>query len=403
MWAGRTIILGVSGGIAAYKAAELASSIRQRGAGVEAIMTPAACQFVTPLTFRELTGNEVALDLFAPSARFEVQHISYAERADVVAVVPATANTIAKIAHGLADNLLTSVVLATTKPVLVAPAMNSGMYENPATQANLAILRERGIILVGPAAGHLACGSVGIGRLAPLEEILFGLERLLCPCDFAGERVVVTAGGAREAIDPVRFIGNRSSGRMGVALARVFALRGAAVTLVVGAMDVPVPPGLEVVHVESTSEMRAEVLARLPAASAVVMAGAPADFRPAEEAARKIKREPETGLTLALMPTDDIAAEIGRTKRSDQLLVAFAAETEDLLANARAKLERKRADLLVANDVTSPGSGFGAATNQVYLLTAAEVRCLPLRGKDEVAWAIADAIQAIRAGRGLNV
>lgn len=402
MWAGKTIVLGVTGGIAAYKAAELASHLCQRGASVEVVMTPAACRFVTPLTFRELTGNPVAVDLFAPPARFEVQHVGLAERADAVAVVPATANTIAKVALGLADNLLTSVILATRKPVLMAPAMNTGMYENPATQANLEVLRRRGIVLVGPAVGHLACGAVGIGRLAPLEEILFGIEKLLAPGDYSGERVLVTAGGAREAIDPVRYLGNRSSGRMGAALARVFALRGASVTLVAGAMEVPPPPGVEVVRVESTAEMAAAVMARAEEATIVVMAGAPADFRPAEAKPRKIKREGTETLALTLVPTEDIAAAVGARKRPGQLLVAFAAETEDLLANARKKLARKSADLVVANDVTEEGSGFGTETNRVHLLTASQTVSLPLLSKEEAAWAIADALRAIRLGRMLD-
>ncbi|MGE5550178.1 MAG: bifunctional phosphopantothenoylcysteine decarboxylase/phosphopantothenate--cysteine ligase CoaBC [Bacteroidota bacterium] len=402
MWSGKTIVLGVTGGIAVYKAAELASAMRQRGASVEVIMTPAACEFVSPLTFRELTGNQVGLDPFAPPPRMEVQHIAYADRADVVAIVPATANTIAKIAHGLADNLLTAVVLATRKPILVAPAMNTGMYENQATQANLALLRARGVRIVGPATGRLLCGTSGAGRLSPLDEIMTGIEALLCPQDLAGEHVIVTAGGTREPIDPVRFIGNRSSGRMGTALARVMALRGATVVLVAGAMEVPAPIGVELVRVETTGEMRAAVMARLPEATAIVMAGAPADFRARAPRAGKIKRERETDLSLALAPTEDIAAEIGRVKRPDQILVAFAAETEDLLQNARRKLARKGADLIVANDITAPGCGFGAETNQVHLLNGQACRSLPLMAKEDVAWAIADALLSLRLGRGLD-
>lgn len=402
MWSDKSIVLGVTGGIAAYKALELTSEMRRRGATVHVVMTPAACQFVTPLSFRELSGNEVAIDTFAAPVRREVQHIAYATRADVLAVVPATANTIAKMAHGLADNLLTSVILATRRPILVAPAMNDGMYANAATRANLAALRERGVHVVGPATGRLLCGTVGEGRLAPLEEILAGIERLLSPQDMAAERVVVTAGGTREAVDPVRFLGNRSSGRMGAALARAFALRGAAVTLIAGAMEIPAPSGIPVVRVETTAEMRAAVLDRLADATAVVMAGAPADFRPERAAAQKIKREREGTLALTFVPTEDIAAEVGRTKRAGQILVVFAAETGDLLANARAKLARKRADLVVANDVTAPGSGFGAETNQIHLLTAREERSLPLLSKDAAAQAIVDAVRALRDGRGLH-
>ena len=400
MWSGKTIVLGVTGGIAIYKAAELTSAIRQRGASVEAIMTQAACQFMSPLIFRELSGNQVAVDLFAPPARMEVQHVGLAERADIIAVVPATANTIAKIAQGLADNLLTSVILAAKKPVLLAPAMNVGMYENPATQANLAILNTRGFTIVGPSTGRLLSGIVGAGRMAPLEEILFGLEKLLSPQDYAGDRVVVTAGGTREAVDPVRFLGNRSSGRMGVALARVFALRGAAVTLIAGAMKVPAPFGVELIWVESTADMREAVLAHLPSASVVVMAGAPSDFRPAEQRQGKIKRE--SGLDLRLLPTEDIAAEVGRAKQTGQMLAIFAAETGDLLANARAKLERKRADLVAANDITVKDSGFDAETNQVHLLTATGIKSLPILPKEKVAWAIADALLAVRGGHGFD-
>lgn len=398
-WSGRTVVLGVTGGIAAYKAAELASTLRQRGAEVRAVMTAAACEFVTPLTFRELTGFAAATDLFAPPAGFEVQHVAYAERADVVAVVPATANTIAKLAHGLADNLLTSIVLATRKPVLLAPAMNTGMYENPATRANLALLRERGVAVVGPATGRLLCGSVGAGRLAPLEDIVFALEKLLGPGDCEGLRVLVTAGGTREELDPVRFLGNRSSGRMGVALARVFAMRGAEVTLVAGTMEVPAPPGIEPVAVQTTADLGREVLARLPDVDVIVMAAAPADFRPAVRSGRKLKRE--EGLSLSLAPTEDIAAAVGEKKTAGQTLVIFAAETEDLVAHARAKLFRKRADLVAANDVTLPGGGFGAEKNQLHLLTASGERPLPLLPKDEAAWAVADAVLSLRAGRGL--
>ena len=393
MWTGKTIVLGVTGGIAAYKAAELAGEIRRRGAATEVVMTDAACLFITPLTFRELTGRQVSIDAFASSERMEVQHIGLATRADLIVIAPATANTIAKIAHGIADNLLTAVVLATKKPVLLAPAMNTGMYENDATQANLNLLIKRGMTIVGPASGQLLCGSVGAGRLSPLTEILFAMERVFSPQDFLGRKIIVTAGGTREPVDPVRFLGNRSSGRMGVALAKVFARRGAEVVLVAGVMEIEPPPVIELIRAESTGEMREQVLAHLPGASAVVLAGAPADFRAARPSGSKIKREGRTELELALIPTEDIAAEVGRRKRADQMLVIFAAETEDLRRNARLKLERKGADLAVANDVTSPDSGFGTETNQVCLITRTDEISLPLLPKDETAWAIADAMQ----------
>ena len=353
------------------------------------------------LTFRELTGNQVALDLFTPPARMEVQHVALAERADAIAVVPATANTIAKFAQGLADNLLTSVVLATRKPVLVAPAMNVGMYENPATQTNLALLRTRGFNVIGPAEGRLLSGSVGLGRLAPLEEILSALERLVCPSDYAGERVVVTAGGTREAIDPVRFMGNRSSGRMGVALAHVFASRGAAVTLVAGALEVPPPSGVEVLRVESTSEMRAAVLACLPKASMIVMAGAPADFRPdTESPAQNKTANVRPRSSLALMPTEDIAAEVGRNKGPEQFWWRLLprrrtcwptpGQTGAKARTCRGERYHRGRQRLRRGD--QPGLSADVRGEQ----------SLPLLPKGEVAWAVADALRPFAGGRGLN-
>lgn len=383
------IVLGVTGGIAAYKAADLASKLVQAGATVDVVMTEAAARFVGPLTFQALTGRPVHLDPFRLLEQTEMPHLSLAQRADVLVIAPATANTLAKLAHGLADNLLCAVALATRAPLILAPAMDTDMWEHPATQENLETLRRHGAWIVGPGEGRLASGRIGRGRMAEVPEIL-GTIRLVLGRDgpLAGKQVLVTAGGTQEPLDPVRYLGNRSSGKMGYALAQTALDRGASVTLVSAPTALPIPVGAERVEVRTAEEMRDAVLAALPGCDILVMAAAVADFRPAEVVGHKIKKG-AAGLTLHLERTPDILAEVAaQRERSGRpvLVVGFAAETEDLLRNARAKLEAKRLDLIVANDVSSPDSGFGADTNRVTLLDRYGLeQALPLLPKEEVA------------------
>ncbi len=397
----RRITLGVTGGVAAYKAAFLASRLTQAGAIVDVVMTKAATRFVTPLTFQAVTRRAVYTDMFELTAgerpdEVQIPHIALAKSADLLLIAPATGNTLAKLAQGLADNLLTAIALATPVPFLIAPAMESDMWANPVTQANAATLRERGAIFVGPGAGHLASGAEGVGRMSEPEEILEMVRVVLGQAgDLAGRRVVISAGGTREAIDPVRFISNHSSGKMGYALALAARDRGAQVTLVTAPTCLPDPVGVETVHVESAADMRDAVLSASDGADALVMAAAVADYRPLERAGQKIKKT-EGELILQLGRTPDILAEVARLReagRGPQVAVGFAAETQDLLANARAKLERKRLDLVAANDVSAAGAGFGVDTNRVTLLSPdGGVEALPLMSKDEVAHRIWDRV-----------
>jgi phosphopantothenoylcysteine decarboxylase/phosphopantothenate--cysteine ligase len=383
------IVLGVTGGIAAYKAADLASKLVQAGAAVDVVMTEAATRFVGPLTFQALTGRPVYVDPFRLIEKSEMPHLSLAWRAHVLVIAPATANTLAKLAHGLADNLLCAVALATRAPLVLAPAMDADMWEHPATQGNLETLRQRGAWIVGPGEGRLASGRLGRGRMAEVGEIL-GTVRLVLGRDgpLAGKRVLVTAGGTQEPLDPVRYLGNRSSGKMGYALAQAALDRGASVTLVTAPTALPAPVGAERVEVRTAEEMRVAVLSALPRCDILVMAAAVADFRPAEVIGHKIKKD-TAGLSLALERTPDILAEVAAERERHgrpALVIGFAAETEDLLRNARSKLEGKRLDLIVANDVSSPDSGFGVDTNRVILLDRHGLeQALPLLPKEEVA------------------
>ena len=389
------IVLGVTGSIAAYKAVGLASRLVQAGATVDVIMTEAATELVQPLSFQAITHRPVVTEMFAPLAETEIGHVSLAQRADLLVIAPATANTIAKLAAGLADNMLTATALATRAPIIVAPAMESAMYENPATQENLARLRERGVTVVRPGYGRLASGAVGVGRLAEIEEIL-GTIRLVLgrEGDLADRRVVVTAGGTREPLDPVRFIGNRSSGKMGYALAEAARDRGAAVTLIAGPTALATPVGVEFVPVTTAREMRDAVLSALPPADVLIMAAAVADFRPAEALEQKIKKA-EGERTLRLARTPDILAEVARWRESEPrgsrlVVVGFAAETENLVENARAKLVAKRLDLIVANPV--PAS-FGVDQSQVILMDReGRVTELPLLPKEEIAERVLDRV-----------
>ena len=392
----KRIVLGVSGGIAAYKACDLTSRLRKRGAQVRVVLTKHACEFVPPLTFETLSGNPAYTDAF--DRKFEIEHVALAKWADAVVIAPATANILAKMAAGIADELLSTTLLAATAPVLVAPAMNTAMWKNPATQANVKALAARGIRFVGPESGALACGDADVGRMSEPEQIVQALEAMLNPRrDLEGRTVLVTAGPTVERIDPVRYITNRSTGKMGYAIAEAAAARGARVILASGPVSLDAPKGVELVRVESSAQLCEAVLHHAQQADAVIQAAAPADFTPETVADRKIKK---TGgeMTLRLKPTTDIAAALGERKRPGQVLVAFAAETNDVEDNARGKLVRKNADLVVANDVTRPGAGFGTDTNIVTLVTKDDLQPLPKLSKREVADAILDRVRALLGG-----
>ena len=396
MLKGKCVVLGVTGGIAAYKACEIVSRLKKQHANVRVVMTENACRFVAPLTFETLSGNQVAVSSFEHT--FEIEHIALAKAANVMLIAPATANIIGKIANGIADDLLSTTAMATTAPMLIAPAMNSAMYRCAATQKNLDTLRERGCLFVGPESGVLACGDNDIGRMSEPETIVKRVVEILCPKrDLEGKRVLVTAGPTREMLDPVRFLSNRSTGKMGYAIAEAAATRGATVTLVSGPVSLDTPKGVERVDITSTLDLYDAVTTRAKQADIVIQAAAPADFRPAEMADHKIKKD-GSGMALQLVPNPDIAAQLGRDKHEGQILVAFAAETDDLIENARKKLAKKNADMVVANDVTMPGAGFGVNTNCVTLITREDQRSLPLMSKRDVADAILDrALELMRA------
>jgi phosphopantothenoylcysteine decarboxylase/phosphopantothenate--cysteine ligase len=392
---GKQIVLGVSGSIAAYKVIEVARDLTRAGARVDTILTRAAQEFVTPLTFQSLTYRDVYTDLWAPNSTEGEEHIRLARRADLVAILPATADILAKLAHGLADDLLTTVILATRAPVLLAPAMDGDMYANAATQDNVALLRRRGLTVLEPEYGPLASGELGRGRL-PEHRVLMGAIQLLLgrAGDLAGRRLVVTAGGTQEPIDPVRHISNRSSGKMGYAITEAALARGARVTLISAPVALPAPYGAEVVAVETAEQMRRAVAAACPDCEALIMAAAVADYRVARPAAQKIKKN-DTRLTLELEPTADILAET----TGDFLRVGFAAESQDLLANATQKLRRKRLHLIVANDITAPDAGFAVDTNRVLFLDGAAAEELPLLTKREVADRLLDRVRDLLVAR----
>ncbi len=389
----KRIVLGVSGGIAAYKACDLVSRLKKRGAQVRVVLSKHACEFVPPLTFETLSGNPAYTDAF--DRKFEIEHIALAKWADAMVIAPATANIMAKMACGIADDLLSTAILAMTCPVLVAPAMNTAMWKNPATQANVKTLGERGIHFVGPESGVLACGDTDVGRMSEPEKIVEAIEELFnVRDDLSGRHVLVTAGPTVERIDPVRFITNRSTGKMGYAIAEAAAKRGAKVTLVSGPVNLAAPKNVELVKVESSAQLCEAVLHHAQTADAVIQAAAPADFTPETVADKKIKKTGED-MVIRLKSTTDIAATLGKQKRPGQVLVAFAAETNDVEDNARGKLIRKNADLIVANDVTRPGAGFGVDTNIVTLITREDIQHLPQMSKSDVADAILDRVSAL--------
>jgi len=399
---GRRVLLAVSGGIAAYKVPELVRGLRRAGHAVRCVLTPEAHYFVAPLALQSVSGDAVRSELFDPAAEGEIGHIALADWAEAVVVAPATANLLARMAGGHACDLVTTLLLATRAPLLVAPAMNVNMWRHPATQANVATLRGRGVRFVGPASGELACGWEGEGRMAEPAEIQGALELLLGRPTLAGERVVVTAGGTRERIDSVRALVNRSSGKMGFAIAAEAARRGAEVTLVAAPSSLPTPPNVRRVDVESALEMRAAVQAELAAASVVVMAAAVADFRPAQAAARKIKKEDlgeGAGLRLELVPNPDILQEIS-ADRGARVVVGFAAESHEVVEAARRKLRRKGCDLIVANDVSRSDAGFESDRNAVWFVwPGGDVEELPLLPKEEVARRLLDRVEKLREAR----
>jgi phosphopantothenoylcysteine decarboxylase/phosphopantothenate--cysteine ligase len=394
-----TVVLGVTGCIGAYKACEVLRALQKRGADVHVVMTAAAARFVTPLTFETLSQHPVFLDQFALGADGDIRHVSLADRAELLLVAPATANTIGKLARGIADDALSTLALATRAPLVVAPAMNVNMFEHPAVVENLDALRRRGARVVEPGAGYLACGWLGKGRLAEVEEIVDAAFAVLEPRrDLAGETVLVTAGPTVEDLDPVRFISNRSSGRMGYRLAEAARDRGARVVLVSGPTALPAPAGIEVVAVRSALDMEREVVARAPEATVIVMAAAVSDWRPAEVAPQKVKKA-DGPAQLALVRTPDILQGLGRSK-GDRVLVGFAAETTGVVEQAKAKLAAKNLDLVVANDVSRADAGFAAETNAATLLDreGGEL-AVGLVGKRELAERILDQVVRLRSRR----
>ena len=393
---GRTVVVGVTGGIGAYKAVEVARGLQRRGHDVVAVMTHAATRFVGPVTFEAITRRRVIVDQFDAGMNADIEHLALASTIDLLLIAPATANVLAKLATGIADDLLTTVMLATRARVVLAPAMNVHMWEHPVVQENLARLVARGARVVGPATGALACGYEGAGRLADPADIFEEVSAALVPQDLAGEHVLVSAGPTQEPVDPVRYLSNRSSGKMGYALARVARRRGAVVTLVSGPVGLPPPPGVQLVTIATAAEMADAVEAALAPATVVVMCAAVADYRPRRPSARKMKKTPGT-LTLELEPTRDILAGLG-ARKGQRLLVGFAAETHRVAEEARRKLRAKHLDLIVANDVTAVGAGFGADTNAVRFLDAGGLdETLPVLPKDEVASRIFDWVAARRS------
>jgi phosphopantothenoylcysteine decarboxylase/phosphopantothenate--cysteine ligase len=393
------IALGVSGGIAAYKSAEIVRLLQDRGIGVQVVMTRAAQEFVRPLTFAALSGEKVITDLFGSdesqaNVESAIEHIAIAQAIDALLVAPATADVVAKFAQGIANDFLSTLYLATTAPVVVAPAMNVNMWNHAATQANLEVLRKRGVRIVEPGSGYLACGMTGAGRLAENETIVAAvLEALGASQDLAGETLLITAGPTREKIDPVRYLTNRSSGRMGYAIAEAALRRGARVLLVSGPTAITPPGAAEVTQVETAEEMRAEGLKLLPESTVVIKTAAVADFRPKAAARQKIKRKGP--MTLELEPTADILAELARQKTS-QIIVGFAAETNDVLENARKKLAAKSLDAIVVNDVSREGVGFDSDRNAVTIITHDEVVEVPETSKWEVAQRVLDQVVKLR-------
>lgn len=390
MLKGKTVLLGVSGGIAAYKAAALASALVKQHAAVEVVMTKNATEFITPLTFEQLTGHRVMVDTFDRNFSHQVEHIALAERTDLVIVAPATANVCAKFAHGLADDMLTTTVLACRCPKLIAPAMNTNMFENPVTQDNLKILEHYGWEIIPPASGRLACGAVGKGKLPEPEVLLEYVMRFLAmPHDLEGKRVLVTAGPTQEALDPVRYLTNHSSGKMGCAIAKMAMLRGADVTLVCGPLSVAPPPFVKTVNVVSAQDMFDAVISLAPKSDLIFKAAAVADYTPAEYNDQKMKKS-DSDLSIPLKRTQDILKYLGEHRTDGQVICGFSMETQNMIENSKRKLQSKNIDMICANNLKTEGAGFGVDTNVITVITESEVKELPLQSKESVANAILD-------------
>ena len=398
---GKKIALGVTGGIAVYKAVDLVSRLRKQGAEVRVIMTEHAQQFVTPLTFKEISGNKVAVSMWDSNQEFNVEHISLANWADAFVVAPATANILAKMANGIADDLLSTTLLAAQAPIIVCPAMNTGMYQNPITQENIEKLQKHGVTVMPPAVGYLACGVTGPGRLPEPQQIVEFIDAFFAKKDgdMVGLKVLVTAAGTREPIDPVRFVGNRSSGKMGYAIAQAAAQRGAEVLLVTGPSALEIPPNVNGVKVETTNEMLEACMAAYGDMDVVIKAAAVADYRPRDVADQKIKKKTDDALTVVMDKNPDILKELG-ARKAHQVLVGFAAETQNLLENAREKIVKKNLDMIVANDVTAAGAGFNSDTNIVkFLFPNGEVRSLEQMAKTQVANILLDTVMELKANK----
>ena len=390
VWRGKVVLLGVTGGIAAYKAVELASSLRKAGANLRIIMTENATRFVTPLTFREVAAGPVYTDMWQEPLHYDMAHISLAEEADLCLIAPATANLIGKLANGIADDLLTTTLMATQAPICLAPAMNTHMWENAAVQENIDRLKSRGIKIIEPEAGHLACGQIGKGRLPVLETILYELESLLWPQDLAGKRFLITAGPTREFVDDFRFISNPSSGKMGIALAKAAKLRGADVDLVLGPVEVSVPRGINVHRVVSALDMLQAAADLLAQADVVIGSAAVSDFRPEKRFSGKVKRDTwGEKVNWPMVPNPDVLASLS-SQRNKQKFIGFAAESDNLIRNASEKLEKKNLDLIIANDISRKDAGFAVDTNQITVLGKEFKQELPLMTKEEVAQKIID-------------
>ncbi len=388
----KTILLGVSGGIAAYKAATVAAGLKWRGYNVHTLMTKNACEFISPLTFETLTNNKACVDTFDRNFEYKTEHIALAKAANLVLVAPATANVIAKLAHGLADDMLTTTILACTCPIVIAPAMNTAMYQNPATQENLAILKRRGYHIVEPSEGKLACGDMGSGKMPEPEVLVSWVDQYVeRPHDMEGLKVLVTAGATREPLDPVRYITNHSTGKMGYALAKVAARRGAQVTLVSGQTNLPPIPFVKQVDIVSAADMFQAIQEAAGQQDIIIKAAAVADYRPATIATEKIKKKDDDN-SLALERTQDILKYLGEHRKDGQFLCGFSMETENLIENSRAKLIKKNVDMICANNLRGEGSGFAGDTNVVTLITRQGQKSLPLMSKEETAEEILDEI-----------
>ncbi len=395
MLKGKTVLLGVTGGIAAYKAAALASALVKLHASVEVIMTEHATKFIAPLTFEQLTGNRTIVDTFDRNFTHQVEHISLAQRTDLVLIAPATANVCAKLAHGLADDMLTTTVLACRCPKLISPAMNTNMFENPVTQDNLDILRRYGWEVIAPASGRLACGAVGAGKMPEPDTLVQHiLRRIALPHDLEGKRVLVTAGPTQEALDPVRYLTNHSTGKMGYAMAKTAMLRGAEVTLISGPTAIQPPPFVEFISVVSAQDMFDAVAGRCAQADFIFKAAAVADYTPDSYSDDKVKKK-EGDLSISLRRTQDILQYLGTHRRAGQVICGFSMETRDMLENSRAKLEKKKVDMICANNLKVAGAGFGTDTNIITIITAHGAQELPMLSKEETAGRILDQALAL--------